>query len=69
VSTVKPATPSGLVARGVTQRFGDRLVLDDVSLDVPPGRVIGLLGPNGAGKTTLMRIVFGVIEPDAGTID
>lgn len=64
-----PSARSCLVALGVTQRFGTRLVLDDVSLDVPPGRVIGLLGPNGAGKTTLMRIIFGVIEPDAGTID
>jgi ABC-2 type transport system ATP-binding protein len=69
VSSTHSAAQSGLVARGITQRFGDRLVLDDVSLDVPPGRVIGLLGPNGAGKTTLMRIIFGVIEPDAGTID
>jgi ABC-2 type transport system ATP-binding protein len=69
VSSTGLAKLSGLVVRGVTQRFGNRLVLDDVSLDVPPGRVIGLLGPNGAGKTTLMRIIFGVIEPDAGTID
>lgn len=58
-----------LHARGITQRFGDRLVLDDVDLEVPPGRVIGLLGPNGAGKTTLMRILFGVLSPDAGTVE
>src|SRR5262249_50744749 len=42
--------------------------LDGVDLEVPAGRVIGLLGPNGAGKTTLMRILFGVLEPDAGTV-
>ena len=59
----------GLRARGVSQRFGSRVVLDDVDLDVPPGRVIGLLGPNGAGKTTLMRILFGVLQPDAGTVE
>ncbi|MGH9135126.1 MAG: ABC transporter ATP-binding protein [Ilumatobacteraceae bacterium] len=58
-----------LVVRGVSQRFGDRIVLDDVDLDVPAGKVIGLLGPNGAGKTTLMRIIFGVLDPDAGSIE
>jgi ABC-2 type transport system ATP-binding protein len=57
-----------LVVDGVTQRFGDRTVLDQVSLEVPPGRVVGLLGPNGAGKTTLMRIIFGVIGADAGSV-
>ena len=62
-------TTSRLLAEGVDQRFGDRVVLDSVRLDVPPGRVIGLLGPNGAGKTTLMRILFGVLEPDAGTVE
>ncbi len=57
-----------LRASGIRQRFGERVVLDGVDLEVPPGRVIGLLGPNGAGKTTLMRILFGVIPPDAGTV-
>ena len=57
-----------LSARGISQRFGDRVVLDAVDLDVPPGRVVGLLGPNGAGKTTLMRILFGVLAPDSGTL-
>src|ERR1700733_3683110 len=58
-----------LVARGISQRFGDRVVLDGVDLEVPGGRVIGLLGPNGAGKSTLMRILFGVLQPDAGTVE
>ena len=57
-----------LVVDGMSQRFGDRQVLDGVSFEVSPGRVTGLLGPNGAGKTTLMRILFGVIHPDAGTV-
>ncbi len=57
-----------LSARGITQRFGERIVLDAVDLDVPAGRVVGLLGPNGAGKTTLMRILFGVLAADAGTL-
>jgi ABC-2 type transport system ATP-binding protein len=59
---------STLSARGVSQQFGTRSVLDEVDLDVPAGRVVGLLGPNGAGKTTLMRILFGVLAPDAGTL-
>jgi ABC-2 type transport system ATP-binding protein len=58
-----------LYARSVSQRFGERIVLDDVDLEIPPGRVIGLLGPNGAGKTTLMRILFGVLVPDRGTLE
>jgi ABC-2 type transport system ATP-binding protein len=57
-----------LRASGIHQRFGDRVVLDGVDLEVPPGTVVGLLGPNGAGKTTLMRILFGVLAPDAGTV-
>jgi ABC-2 type transport system ATP-binding protein len=57
-----------LSARAISQRFGARTVLDAVDLDVPSGRVVGLLGPNGAGKTTLMRILFGVLTPDAGTL-
>ena len=61
-------TEPGLAARGIDQRFGGRVVLDGVDLEVPPGRVIGLLGPNGAGKTTLMRILFGVLAPDAGSV-
>lgn len=55
-------------ASGLRHRYGDRVVLDGVDLDVPAGRVVGLLGPNGAGKTTLMRILFGVLQPDAGTV-
>jgi ABC-2 type transport system ATP-binding protein len=58
-----------LLARGISQRFGDRVVLDGVDLEVPAGKVVGLLGPNGAGKTTLMRILFGVLTPDAGTVE
>jgi ABC-2 type transport system ATP-binding protein len=57
-----------LAARSIGQRFGERTVLDSVDLDVPAGRVVARLGPNGAGKTTLMRILFGVLAPDAGTL-
>jgi ABC-2 type transport system ATP-binding protein len=57
-----------LQARGIVQRFGERTVLDGVDLEVPAGRIVGLLGPNGAGKTTLMRVLFGVVTPDAGEV-
>ena len=57
-----------LSLRAISHSFGERRALDAVDLDVPPGRIVGLLGPNGAGKSTLMRILFGVIEPDAGEV-
>ncbi len=53
---------------GATQSFEGRRVLNGVDVDVPAGTVVGLLGPNGAGKSTLMRIVFGVLDPDAGEV-
>jgi ABC-2 type transport system ATP-binding protein len=48
-------------ARGVTKRFGDRVALNAVDIDVQPGRVLGLLGPNGAGKTTLLHAMLGLL--------
>jgi lipooligosaccharide transport system ATP-binding protein len=55
-------------ARGVVKRFGARVAVDGVDLDVPAGVCFGLLGPNGAGKTTTLRMVYGVSRPTAGTI-
>jgi lipooligosaccharide transport system ATP-binding protein len=55
-------------ARSLTKRFGSRLAVDQLDLDVPEGVCFGLLGPNGAGKTTTLRIVYGVTRPSAGTI-
>ena len=51
---------------GLTRRYGDLLALDDLSFTVAEGQMFGFVGPNGAGKTTAMRIVLGVLEPDAG---
>ena len=48
--------------------YGERVALDDLSLRVPAGQVVGLLGPNGSGKTTAMRIIFGVIDADDGDV-
>jgi len=58
-----------LVARSLQKRFGERLVVRDVSLEVAPGEVVGLLGPNGAGKTTTFYMVVGVEAPDHGAIE
>lgn len=53
-------------AHGLIKKFGDRNVVDGVSLSVPKGLIYGVLGPNGAGKTTSLRMVLGIIEPDGG---
>ena len=47
--------------------LGDRLLIDDLSFNLPPGGIVGVIGPNGAGKTTLFRMITGQEEPDAGT--
>src|SRR5437763_9586006 len=60
--------PPVLELSHITKRFGDLVVLDDVSLAVRRGAIHALLGENGAGKTTLMRIAFGLLRPDHGTL-
>lgn len=52
----------------VTKAFTDRLLIENVSLTIPPGSIIGIIGPNGAGKTTLLRMLAGQEAPDGGTI-
>ena len=63
------ASPPILRLRGITKRFGELTANDDVSLDVARGELHGLLGENGAGKTTLVNIVYGLVQPDSGTIE
>ncbi len=53
---------------GISKRYGDTVALDGLSLDVASGEVFGFVGRNGAGKTTTMRIVLGVLAPDAGVV-
>ncbi len=55
-------------AVSVTKAFGSVLAVDNVSVQVDAGEVYGVLGPNGAGKTTFLRMLFGLIRPDAGNI-
>jgi len=57
-----------LSLRNVSRSFGTRRVVDDVSFDVGRGRLTGFVGGNGAGKTTTMRMILGVLRPDAGEI-
>ena len=57
-----------LATRGLRKRYGARVALDGLDLSVPGGVVYGFLGPNGAGKTTTMRLLTGLIRPDAGSI-
>jgi len=52
----------------VTKRFGSLVAINNVSLTIPHGQVVGLLGPNGAGKTTLFKLIAGFLHPDAGQI-
>jgi len=57
-----------VAVEGLTKRFGSVAAVDDLTFTVPPGRVTGFLGPNGAGKTTTMRMIMGVLRPDAGEV-
>lgn len=56
-----------ITLRGLTKRYGDKVAVDGLTLDVMEGRVTGFLGPNGAGKSTVMRMILGLDHPTAGT--
>ncbi len=63
------ASQPGLVRlRGVTKRFGERVVLNGIDLDIPPGELFGVIGLSGSGKTTLLNVLVGFIEPEAGEV-
>jgi energy-dependent translational throttle protein EttA len=55
-------------AKNLTKGYSDRLLIDDLSFNLPPGGIVGVIGPNGAGKTTLFRMLTGTEQPDSGTL-
>lgn len=57
---------NAIAVRGLTKRFGKRTVVDNVDLAVREGEIVGFLGPNGSGKTTTIRLICGLLTPDAG---
>jgi sulfate-transporting ATPase len=61
-------TPVRIEATGITVRFGSQIALDNVSIAVNPGEVVGLIGPNGAGKSTLIEVISGFQRPQSGTV-
>jgi lipopolysaccharide export system ATP-binding protein len=67
-AAVQTAPVSRLTAQGLQKSYGKRRVVEDVSLSVQKGEVVGLLGPNGAGKTTSFYMIVGLVRADAGQI-
>ncbi|CAH0139339.1 Daunorubicin/doxorubicin resistance ATP-binding protein DrrA [Arthrobacter sp. Bi83] len=59
--------PTALSIRGLAKRFGSKIAVDGISLDVPAGSFFGIVGPNGAGKTTTLSMATGLLRPDFGT--
>jgi ABC-type multidrug transport system ATPase subunit len=57
-----------LTATRLSRRFGSRVAVDDVSLEIRRGEIFALLGPNGAGKTTTLRLLAGLISPSSGAV-
>jgi ATP-binding cassette ChvD family protein len=55
-------------ARNLSKGYGDRMLIDGLSFQLPPGGIVGIIGPNGAGKTTLFRLIAGLEPPDSGTV-
>lgn len=67
-TSVKAADPTPLQGRDLTMRFGGLVAVNDVSISVQTGKIIGLIGPNGSGKTTLLNMLSGVLAPTSGTV-
>lgn len=57
-----------VIAENLSKSYGDRLLIENLSFDLPRGGIVGIIGPNGAGKTTLFRMIVGQEQPDSGTL-
>jgi sulfate-transporting ATPase len=71
VIQIPPGQPLGdlvIRAEGVKKAYGDKLLFDDLTFNLPKGGIVGVIGPNGAGKTTLFRMIVGQEKPDAGKL-
>ena len=55
--------------KNVSKAFGDRLLIDNLSMNIPAGAIVGIIGPNGAGKSTLFKLIAGKEQPDSGTVE
>jgi ABC-2 type transport system ATP-binding protein len=69
VATIKTPARTAIRAEGVTCRFGSFIAVDNVSLSIGAGEIFGFLGPNGAGKTTFIRVLCGLQQPVAGSVE
>ena len=58
-----------IVFNDVSKAYGDKLLFEHLSFELPPAGIVGVIGPNGAGKTTLFRLIMGIEQPDSGTIE
>ena len=56
-------------AKGLSKAYGNRVLFENLSFNLPPGGILGIIGPNGSGKSTLFRILVGLEQPDAGTVE
>ena len=66
--TSAPATLPTVHAEGLSKRFGSTIAVQNVSLSVNPGEIVGLVGPNGSGKTTTIRMLLDILRPDEGSV-
>ena len=58
-----------MVISGITSSYGETVILRDVDMDIPEGKVVALMGRNGVGRSTLLKTVMGLIRPLSGTIE
>ena len=72
MATTEAATPgsadAAISVQGVTKRFGNHTVLEDISFDVPRGQTSAVLGPSGTGKSVLLKVIIGLLRPEAGQV-